>query len=1016
MYCIAGSVFTTMMTDNHVSRQAEAGMRTTFLLLCLLTLFLFPLEAVAQTGKIAGQITDAETGEPLPGVNVVLAGTTTGTASDIDGHYFIINLPPGTYSVQASMVGYALVTVQDVQVISDQTTDINFELVSETVQGDEVVVVATRPILERDLTASQSYIDGAELQMSWANSVTEAITQEAGIVLRGGGFVSSRGGMWTDLNYRVDGASMQSGVLGDNYNSINTTSVQEMRLLTGGYNAEYGQALSGIIDVVTKEGSGSINGTVLFRMRPPGKYHWGDNMYSDELYDHTGFDLSYWQENDGGRPDLTPEERYQLWKDFVGNPDPTMANYTKRAEWETEATISGGITNKLGFLVSGRFLREVNEYPQSKPYNPEWNGQLKLTYRFSPTIKLSASGIYGGYDTAGQARSFLFSNEASAYGTGNTSLHGRSTQVTHPYAFNKYFPYTRFNAGMPMEMRVNTQNISFNHTLNNKTFYEIQLNRFWQYTGGVADNERFFEVYPDEESGWYKMRNNYLLGVRQFETLAGSPLEWAKSWSEKLTLDVDLTSQVTPNHQFKVGGLINYYDLDFDERMTLFQSGGNRTSWQNKWSGNPIDGALYIQDKMEYKGMVINAGVRFDFFNAMHDAPVNFWDPFGVEYESAGHDPNDPPNAFPGWENLVTRRTPWQFAIAPRFGISHPITETTILHFSYGHFFNRPGWYKIMSKNYRWRDDNFEPVAHETFVEKEPSHGVLGNPYLDYEQLIQYEVGIDQEILGMFLLDATLYYKEGKNLTSARMSTMTDEITSGSANATAIYSTVNPENYQVVMPVNMGIQDVRGIEVGVDARLSSMLRASISYDKSYNLYGRVGWSSLHEPARNQPNGRQGLQDAAQRWNPTDKVKATGNIILPKGWGPSLAGFRPFSDLNLNVYWEYWSGRLYTFHSVERGDTSTEPLNRRWLPHFRTNLRISKGLNFTDSIVPELAVEVRNLFNNKDLNRPSGRELEAYLYEGEMWVNDWSGEPDVWNWYDMGTNPPRQVYISLSFNF
>ncbi len=981
-------------------------------------IFLLTIGSFASTtGKIAGKVTDKKTGEPLPGVNIVISGTTMGAATDINGNYFIINIPPGTYTLQARMMGYANLDIEQVFVRVDRTTEINFEMMPKVLQTKGITIVAKRPIVEKDLTASQTIMSSRELEQSWVTNVVEAISQESGIITRGV-FVSSRGGLFTDLNYMVDGADMNSGVIGDNYTQINKTSVQEMRLLTGGFNAEYGSALSGIIDIVTKEGEGPVTGTVQYRYRPPGIYHWGRYMYGHDLYDWTHFDLNYWKEHDGGEPDLTPEQRLEKWQNFLKSADPTMTDYNKRAEWETEATISGGITKKLGFLASARWKEGVNVFPQARKYNPEWNSQLKLSYRFTPSMKLILNGLYGGYKTAGTSRSFMLTTETSNYAGARYGSNG--CQVTHPYMNNKYFPFTRFNSEMPENMRTNLLALKWNHVLNKSSFYEIELSRFYENRFAEADNTRFFAVYPKEEDGWWHMRRNYILGINRFETLAGSPREHAKYKAKVYKVKASLTSQVNINHQIKTGFELKIYDLNYREQMVLFQKGPKHINWRNYWDGKPLSGAMYLQDKMEFRGMVINAGLRLDFFNARRNAPISFFDPFGVQYESAGHNPNDPNNAWPGWDALPSRRTKTKVAISPRLGISHPITETTVLHFTYGHFAKIPAWYKIFSRNFRWRSLEADPIPHQTFLRKEPSHGGYGNPLLDFEKLIEYEIGIDQEIAGLFRLDATLYYKEGKNLTTYTINSQTDNITGGSGWSdraiTYIYSTVNPEKYPIAMSTNVGHQDVRGLEITLESRFSQIFQASVSYDLSYNIYGRVGWNNIYEPAMNVPDRRFPLGDADQYWNPTDKFKAIGNIFLPKDFGPLLGNIKPIGDLNANIYFEAWSGRLYTAHFPERGDLSTKPLNRRWKPHYRTNIRITKGFNFIRNVRPEIGIEVRNLFNNKDLNRPSGKKLEEYLYEGKLWENEWSGEPDEWAWYNMYTNPPRQIYFLFSVDF
>ena len=115
------------------------------------------------TGKVAGKVLDAQTGEPLVGVNVMLVGTTLGASSDIEGEYFILNIPPGTYTVKASAVGYSPITVTAVRVTADQTTRVPFSIKPETVEIEDVVVTATRPMVQKDLTSTTASVSGDEL-------------------------------------------------------------------------------------------------------------------------------------------------------------------------------------------------------------------------------------------------------------------------------------------------------------------------------------------------------------------------------------------------------------------------------------------------------------------------------------------------------------------------------------------------------------------------------------------------------------------------------------------------------------------------------------------------------------------------------------------------------------------------------------------------------------------------------------------------------------------------------------
>jgi hypothetical protein len=118
----------------------------------------------AQTGKISGQVKDRSTNEPLPGVNVIIEGTNLGAATDEDGFFFIINIPPGVYTLKTQMIGYATYIMENAKVSINRTTTANFMLESETIEGQTVVVEATRPVVQLDVSSSQRIVTDETIQ------------------------------------------------------------------------------------------------------------------------------------------------------------------------------------------------------------------------------------------------------------------------------------------------------------------------------------------------------------------------------------------------------------------------------------------------------------------------------------------------------------------------------------------------------------------------------------------------------------------------------------------------------------------------------------------------------------------------------------------------------------------------------------------------------------------------------------------------------------------------------------
>src|SRR3989304_6333091 len=152
------------------------------------------------TGKIAGKISDKSTGEALIGANILIVGTTMGASSDIDGNYFILNIPPGEYQIKASVIGYSSFTIQKVRVSIDQTTKIDFELNPESIELGEVLVTAEKSIVRKDLTSTEETISGNNISMLPLEDVSAVVNlQEGGVA---GHF---RGGRGNEVKYLIDG-------------------------------------------------------------------------------------------------------------------------------------------------------------------------------------------------------------------------------------------------------------------------------------------------------------------------------------------------------------------------------------------------------------------------------------------------------------------------------------------------------------------------------------------------------------------------------------------------------------------------------------------------------------------------------------------------------------------------------------------------------------------------------------------------------------------------------------------
>ncbi|RPI03598.1 MAG: TonB-dependent receptor, partial [Calditrichaeota bacterium] len=419
------------------------------LIYCLATTF---ASFAGTTGKISGAVYDAGTGEPMPGVNVVLQGTLLGAATDAQGRFIIMNIPPGQYTLSITMIGYTTQRISQVGVNIDMTTPIQVKLTQTVLEaGEEVTIVAERPLVRMDMTSSLSSVGAEEISALPVQEVQDVLELQAGIV-RDGSDLHIRGGRAGEIAYWIDGVATTDVFSGRMGLQVENNSIKELQVISGTFNAEYGQAMSGIINIVTKEGQADYSGML--------KAWIGDYVSHDETF--------------------AVAERVYRGADAETGETLGVGEYENplkkfNANYNLEGSLSGPVpftSGKLNFFVNGRMVSDegylygrrwflpyglpgdsalvpMNAYSRSSL-------QAKLTYHLGKNIKISYNGFVNQYTADRQfQQSFKYNPD------GTPQQHGHS----------------------------NTQILSLNHVLSPTTFYDLKLNRFYN------DYEQY--VYED---------------------------------------------------------------------------------------------------------------------------------------------------------------------------------------------------------------------------------------------------------------------------------------------------------------------------------------------------------------------------------------------------------------------------------------------------------------------------------------------------------------------------------------
>ncbi len=561
-----------------------------FVILFLTNIFSLNIFA-GVTGKISGKVTDAQSNEPLLGINILIEGTTQGAATGLDGTFIINNVEPGTYNLIFSGVGYQKKIVANVTVSIDFTTEINAELSSEAIGLETIIVQAIKPMVRKDLTSSQVSVDAGQISTLPVENVDQLLTLQAGIIKGAGGEIHIKGGRSNEISYNVNGISIVNPF--DNSKSVElaTNAIQELSVVSGTFNAEYGNALSGIVNSITKEGTKNYNGSFSF--------YTGDYLSSHK-------DIFYNIDN------IDPVNNY-VTEFTLGGPIPLLNDVVT-------FFLSGRLNDSKGYLYGIR-QQEPSDYIQylsadsisvlatgdgkTVSMNPskDWNGNAKITIKPFSTFKIN-------YD-------FLISD--SKYQLYN-----------HNLKYNPDANYHRYNTGL-------FNSIELRHVLNQSTFYSLKgsynINDFKRYLYPLLDasgNSVDFSAgmgltgfHPDPRytsSLQYAADNTFPSGG----TLNQHFYQKTKTLNGKF----DLTSQITSNHEVKIGAEYKRFVLDYESFQIL--KDGNLSYippmdniLHDSYSKKPTEISGYVQDKMEFESLILNVGFRLDYFDSDSKYSVN---------------------------------------------------------------------------------------------------------------------------------------------------------------------------------------------------------------------------------------------------------------------------------------------------------------------------------------------------------------------------------------------------------
>ncbi len=814
--------------------------------------------AFAQYGKISGRVIDAKTGEPLVAAAVYIEETGQGAYTDENGYFVILRVTPGTYTLRAEYVGYQPKVIKNFIVEADRTAEITIRLqpAEAAVELEEQVVIAKEPIIKKDLTASVDKIRAEKLQTLPVVDIQQALQLQAG-VKQVAGVIQIRGGRIGEVAYVVDGAEMRDPYTGGRIPELPLNAVAEVSINKGGFGAEYGEATSGVIEVVTKEGTDRFEFQLRARTRNFGflrNIYLGNSPFGQGIVDF--LDANY---GDPYAKWLSPRYLGALYDEIYAferkkyesysrmgfrSSDPLMAdlrelygfisgyptgdqfynrkNNLGRIEFAASGPI---IKKKLRFSGSIDYYRSMGNFSRTDPNDPSafvpaggynFGWQFKLTYLPTNSLKLFFNTVGNrGFTFYWHPEYRLASTHQFYSKTRRLGLVGGINYLISPKTYvelrvSQYETGLIYNIFEDIDMdgiddfadrdrdgyvEVDLDALNYTAFLGSNTYSYNCKNLLKRYATDPNYVMEAKDGYVELRSFWWEREvvgcypNNdfsvdlitgitvngdtvtFLRGLApddiadtifKFTRLAyPDPLTYDRSvwhWDvrKRFQIKLDYVAQDfmnLRNHEVKMGFQFENIRLIQDDQD--FPSGLN--TYPDPVDANPKKFAAYIRDKMEFEGLVANVGLRLDYFDPNAYVPENPYMP--VKYYQSGYLEFMRVDSFGGawtWDrgigirrDTLNMRNPVKvkpfYYISPRIGISHPISERDVLHFTYGHYFQVPRMFALYRNNW-WLMPGAYPIA--------------PNPALRPEKTISYELGIRHAFNPYMFIDITGYYKD----------------------------------------------------------------------------------------------------------------------------------------------------------------------------------------------------------------------------------------------------------------
>ncbi len=864
-----------------------------FILALLTACTAFPFASHAQGGAtVSGILSDAATGEPLAFGNIVLMGTQFGGMSLDDGTFLVTEIPPGTYTIRASYMGYKVAEKTLVRLRNGTVLNLRFDLEPTVIKAETITVFGEKPLVDVTEASSTKSLAADEIAKMPVETIEEVVLTQPGVVKQDDE-IHIRGGRSDETLILVDGVPMKDALAGtSSAKGIDSKSVSAMDLITGGWRAEYGDAMAGVINVTLKEGGETFNGFAEYGVdHLPGVVSDWEHYYTDTYKFQLSGPLP-------GSGTWFPGERLSFFANFSGE--------IMNTRFPSIRSMPGG-SDKLKIRYDDEILgmpitwSSDNAAPRQ---NNAWNLVGKAAWKINRDHKITFT----------MTKYLAMDQGFSRHDISDLTRQSNS----YPYRWSQYLDhYSAY-----VEDR-NTATLRYRQSFSNSMFHELQLSRFFvrihQDSQQPEEDELkdYLAQYAPQALEWPDPAQGDDWVFHPFFYLNGDYNQYRDRYVERWTSRWALTKKWYPHHKAKSGITVDYETVQNVEIRDPWIQRDDGLGRKDIFRANPTKANLYVQDDIEYQGFVANVGLRADLWfpgrmaERAADAAIDgsAGDLFSAE---VGHKYFRETSSFFG--NRFKR------TISPRIAISYPVTDRDNLFFNYGHFSQWPTYYYVYTHVASGVEDLF---------------GNLGNINLDPQITIQYELGARHSFTDNLAGDVTVFVRDIFNYpTSERFTVQYYDPVEGSKEAS--YFLYRNSDYA----------RSRGAELSFRKRRGRYFSGGLNYTYSIATGKSSDPNAQRELFVGGATGEVEQQEGFLWWNRPQRLSANFDFRVRSMKGPRLLGLQLPGHWGFNCYYNLSSGRAYTKQDMT-GQTDSEDYAYNGPVEQSFNMKLQKWILWGD---------------------------------------------------------------------